>query len=72
MLTCRYILLHDDVMQRTIRIDDLLTRLGLTQAQLAEKAGVTVMTVWRWKKYGVPKSGAARALIERMAQEASL
>lgn len=56
-------------MQRTIRIDDLLTRLGLTQAQLAEKVGVTAMTVWRWKTYGVPKNGPARALIERLAKE---
>lgn len=58
-------------MQRTIRIEDLLTRLGLTQAQLAEKAGVTAMTVWRWKKYGVPHNGSARALLERMDDEAA-
>ncbi len=58
-------------MQRTIRIDDLLTRLGLTQAQFAAKAGVTTMTVWRWKKNGVPENGPARALIERMADEAA-
>lgn len=58
-------------MQRTIRIDDLLTRLGLTQAQLAAKAGVTAMTVWRWKKYGVPENGSARAFLERLAEEAA-
>jgi transcriptional regulator with XRE-family HTH domain len=58
-------------MQRTIRIEDLLTRLGLTQAQLAEKAGVTTMTVWRWKKYGLPEHGPARALLERMAEESA-
>jgi len=57
-------------MQRTIHIDDLLTRLGLTQTQLAEKAGVSTMTVWRWKKYGLPNGGAARAFIERLADEA--
>lgn len=57
-------------MQRTFRIDDLLTRLRLTQAQLAEKAGVTTMTVWRWKKYGIPENGPARALLMRMAEEA--
>lgn len=57
-------------MQRTIHIEDLLTRLGLTQTQLAEKAGVTPMTVWRWKKFGLPAGGAARALIERLADEA--
>ena len=56
-------------MQRTIRIDDLLTRLGLTQTQLAEKAGVTPMTIWRWRKNGLPKGGAARAFIERLAEE---
>lgn len=53
-----------------ICIDDLLTRLGLTQAQLAEKVGVNTMTVWRWRKKGLPQHGAARALIERLADEA--
>lgn len=56
-------------MQRTNRIEDLLTRLGLTQAQFAAKVGVTTMTVWRWKKYGVPENGSARALIDRLADE---
>jgi transcriptional regulator with XRE-family HTH domain len=58
-------------MKRTVRIDDILKRLNLTQAQLAEKAGVTVMTVWRWKKYGIPENGSARALLERMAKESA-
>jgi transcriptional regulator with XRE-family HTH domain len=58
-------------MERTIHIDDLLTRLGLTQTQLAAKAGVTTMTIWRWRKNGLPKGGAARAFIERLAEEAA-
>lgn len=58
-------------MERTNHIDDLLTRLGLTQTQLAAKVGVSTMTIWRWRKDGLPKGGAARALIERLAEEAS-
>lgn len=58
-------------MERTNRIDEILTRLGLTQAQLAEKAGVTVMTVWRWKKHGIPKNGAARTLLDKLVEEAA-
>jgi len=58
-------------MQRTIHIDDLLTRLGLTQTQLAAKVGVTTMTIWRWRKDGLPKGGTARALIEKLAEEAA-
>ena len=58
-------------MQRTIHIDDLLARLNLTQAQLAAKAGVTPMTVWRWRKYGVPSNGSARALLEKLSEEAA-
>lgn len=56
-------------MKPTIRIEELLSKLKLTQSELAEKAGVNVLTVWRWKKYGVPTRGSAQALLERLDQD---
>lgn len=49
----------------------LRKRLNLTQAELARSLGVNTMTVWRWEKYGPPQNGTARALIERLADEAA-
>ena len=58
-------------MQRTVCIDDILKSLNIKQKQLAEKLGVNPMTIWRWRKNGIPKHGAARALLERLADEAA-
>lgn len=44
--------------------------LSLTQSQLADMAGVNLSTVWRWENDGVPKRGAARALLDRLKLEA--
>lgn len=58
-------------MKSTIDLLLLRTKLKLTQAQLAEKVGVSQMTVWRWENFGLPKRGAARKLIERIVAEAA-
>jgi DNA-binding transcriptional regulator YiaG len=56
-------------MKSTIRIEKLLKQLNLNQNQLAAKIGVNPLTIWRWKKNGIPENGAARALLERLAKE---
>lgn len=45
--------------------------LNLTQAQLAEKVGVNLATVWRWENEGIPSRGPARAYLNKLAEEAS-
>jgi DNA-binding transcriptional regulator YiaG len=44
----------------------LRERLGLTQAQIAERLGVTTVAVWRWEK-GV-KPGSRRRIPEPAAR----
>jgi transcriptional regulator with XRE-family HTH domain len=56
-------------MKSSICIETLLKRLKLNQNELAEKIGVNPLTIWRWKKNGIPQNGAARALLERLAKE---
>lgn len=59
-------MLHDDPDIPAIR-----KTLGLTQADLAERAGVNISTVWRWENGCVPKRGTARAFLEQLAVEAA-
>lgn len=58
-------IMHDDIDIPAIR-----ETLGLTQSDLATRAGVDVATVWRWENRGVPKRGSARAFLEQIALEA--
>ena len=44
--------------------------LGLTQAELAGRAGVDVATIWRWENRGLPRRGPAKALVARLAEDA--
>ncbi len=57
-------------MRDQIDIPAIREKLGLTQVELASKAGVDVSTVWRWENDGVPKRGPARAFLERLAEDA--
>ena len=50
-----------------LNLPELRKRNGLTQAALAELAGVDPATVWRWEKEGIPKRGPARAFLEGLA-----
>lgn len=57
-------------MQNEIDLPAVRAKLGLTQADLAAKAGVNVTTVWRWENDGVPTRGPARAFLNQLAAEA--
>lgn len=59
------------MMNSKLDLPVLRAALGLTQSELAEKAGVNVATVWRWENEGVPKRGPARAFLDRLAMDAS-
>lgn len=49
--------------------EDLRRHLGLTQTELAEKAGVNLSTVWRWEAEGIPR-GLAKTFLQNLAREA--
>lgn len=57
-------------MHTDLDIPAIRKKLKLTQAQLAEMAGVDVATIWRWENEGVPTRGSARSFLERLAQDA--
>lgn len=57
-------------MEHVLDIKALRKKHGMTQADLAEAAGVNTATVWRWEKNGVPARGPARAFLERLAADA--
>lgn len=59
-------MMHDDLDIPAIR-----KTLGLTQADLAKRAGVNITTVWRWENNEVPKRGSARAFLDQLAAEAA-
>lgn len=52
--------------ETTIDIPAIRKVLNLTQTQLAELAGVSISTVWRWENCGVPKRGPALAFLSRL------
>lgn len=58
-------------MEQLSDLASIRAALGLTQAALAEQAGVDVATVWRWENEGIPKRGPAKAFIERLARDAA-
>lgn len=58
------------MMQMEIDLTAIRERLGITQAELARRAGVDLSTVWRWENQGVPTRGPARAFLEGLAREA--
>lgn len=64
----RYIL-HNPVMRYAKSAKELRTHLGLTQSELAEKAGVNLSTVWRWEAEGIPR-GLAGVFLKNLAKEA--
>lgn len=49
--------------------EQLRRHLGLTQTELAEKAGVNLSTVWRWESEGIPR-GVAKTFLLNLAREA--
>lgn len=57
-------------MNYALDLKALRKSLNLTQAQLAEKVGVNLATVWRWENEGIPSRGSARAYLEKLAEEA--
>jgi transcriptional regulator with XRE-family HTH domain len=59
------------MMQTDLDLPAIREKLKLTQAALAERAGVDVSTIWRWEKEGIPKRGPARAFIYRLADDAA-
>ena len=58
-------------MNYALDLKDLRKKLNLTQAQLAEKVGVNLATVWRWENEGIPSRGPARAYLSKLAEEAA-
>lgn len=58
-------------MNYALDLKALRKSLNLTQAQLAEKVGVNLATVWRWENEGIPSRGSARAYLEKLAEEAA-
>jgi len=59
-------------MSQTIDVSKIRTSLNWSRARLAKEAGVDVSTVSRWETLGVPKRGAARALLEKLERRAAL
>ncbi|MEN5277335.1 helix-turn-helix domain-containing protein [Brucella sp. TWI432] len=53
-----------------LNIPAIRKALNLTQSELAGMAGVNLSTVWRWENDGIPKRGPARALLDRLNEEA--
>lgn len=43
--------------------------LGESQARFAERLGVNQTTVHRWEKNGLPRHGAARRAVEKLAED---
>lgn len=62
--------MHSMNMQNAIDLSSIRSALGLTQAELARRAGVNITTVWRWENEGIPERGPARAFLERLAEDA--
>lgn len=62
--------MHSARMPNQIHLPTIRADLGLTQAKLAEQAGVNITTVWRWENEGIPEKGPARAFLERLAEDA--
>lgn len=58
-------------MNYALDLKALRKSLNLTQAQLAEKVGVNLATVWRWENEGIPSRGSARAYLLKLAEEAA-
>ena len=58
-------------MNYALDLKSLRKALNLTQAQLAEKVGVNLATIWRWENEGIPSRGSARAYLEKLAEEAA-
>jgi len=58
-------------MDQKIDLPSIRKALGLTQSELATRAGVNVATVWRWENDGIPKRGPAKAFIEQLAKDAN-
>lgn len=58
-------------MNYALDLKALRKSLNLTQAQLAEKVGVNLATVWRWENEGIPSRGPARAYLNKLAEEAA-
>lgn len=63
--------MHSSGMHTSIDLPGIRAKLGLTQAALAERAGVNITTVWRWENEGIPDKGPARAFLERLAEDAA-
>lgn len=63
--------MHSDRMPNEIHLPTIRAKLGLTQADLAARAGVNITTVWRWENEGIPTKGPARAFLERLSEDAA-
>jgi DNA-binding transcriptional regulator YiaG len=50
----------------TTQLRTIRTKLGLSQAQLAARLGVHLMTVWRWEAGKVPISPLAQNLLKTL------
>ena len=64
--------MHSARMSEAIHLPTIRADLGITQAELAQRAGVNITTVWRWENEGIPTKGPARAFLERLAADAAL
>lgn len=63
--------MHSARMPNEIHLPTIRADLGITQAELALRAGVNITTVWRWENEGIPSKGPARAFLERLADDAA-
>lgn len=62
--------MHSARMSEEIHLPTIRADLGITQAELAQRAGVNITTVWRWENEGIPTKGPARAFLERLSKDA--
>lgn len=62
--------MYNQRMENDLTLRKARKKLGLTMKDVAETAGVSLQTVWRWETDGLPQRGAARAFVDGLIEKA--